>query len=130
MNEGREAEELRAGVEAIIASLPGELACVEDKLVALLDRVDAGESLRYLEARDAPPPTRVQRLQALVGEVAAEVACLMAEETTGVREPGPLGDIAEAGAAFQKTIASALLALEQVLPPSEVASDDQSTASE
>lgn len=54
---GKEAEELRAGVESIIEEFDGvDFATVETVcgvLRALLERVDARDSIAYLERRDA-----------------------------------------------------------------------------
>lgn len=53
---GREAEELRAGIEAVLAEFDGvsyaKVDTVCGVLRALLDRVDARDSLAYLERRD------------------------------------------------------------------------------
>lgn len=54
---GAEAEELRSGIEAIIKYLDGErdtddLLTIQGRLQRLLDRVDARDSLAYLEAKD------------------------------------------------------------------------------
>lgn len=62
---GREAEELRAGVEQILRDTSGVSNLYDDealhvlretrrKLVALLDRVDARDSLAFREATDPP----------------------------------------------------------------------------
>lgn len=53
--DGHEAEELRAGIEALISKADGTVT-VED-LQGLLDRVDARDSLAYLEQR----PSRSRR---------------------------------------------------------------------
>jgi len=54
---GAEAEELRAGIEKIIKRFDeavdtDDLMAIKDKLQRLLDRVDARDSLAYLEAKD------------------------------------------------------------------------------
>ena len=50
---GREAEELRAGLEALIAAPPGDWPAAAQ---ALLDRVDARDSLAHVTARDSRWP--------------------------------------------------------------------------
>lgn len=50
---GAEAEELRAGIEALMPRLPEMLPIeIKRELQQLLDRVDARDSLAYLEIND------------------------------------------------------------------------------
>ncbi len=53
--DGKEAEELRAGIERLIEYEHGDLGELRQALRNLLDRVDARDSLGYLQAKDKAP---------------------------------------------------------------------------
>ncbi len=58
---GREAETLRAGVEDLLSVEPADGTVQARDLQDLLDRVDARDSLAYLEKRRKPAPPKPRR---------------------------------------------------------------------
>lgn len=99
---GREAEELRAGVEELIAG-GGDCCCngcwggdLAEKLQSLLDRVDARDSLAYRERTD-PKDVISVRWVVRDGEGFARVTCTRRSDAVKTlrayrgrpREPGP-----------------------------------------
>ena len=75
---GGEAEELRSGVEKILElsydspiELRGDSICAE--LQRLLDRVDARDSLAWIERHDEKHEAEVRRLRSRIAELESEV---------------------------------------------------------
>jgi len=70
---GGEAEELRKGIERILAAFPDKASrrvrWMRDELQHLLDDVDARDSLAWLERHDEKREAEVNRLQARIAEL-------------------------------------------------------------
>ncbi len=67
--DGREAEELRRGIEELIGNPRADRMVPVARLQALMDRVDARDSLAVLEAHDAKADARIAELEAEVARV-------------------------------------------------------------